>query len=219
MTETRRRSRTTFANVTSVLALVAALGGTAHAAGLIDGGDVKNGSLTGKDVRNGSLRGVDLKDGSVTETDLAPGTVTAPGAELRPGVLLRGVFAPNSASPTSGNSAAGQGVSFSNPLGARPRAHVMGPDAEPTAACPGTLADPLAAAGHLCVYVRFAYPSATQVVVTDTESQLEGINYNLQSGAETVFGDGMVSRFGFRIAVISTSNVAQLEGTWAVRAG
>ncbi len=218
MENTPRRGRVTFANVTSCLALVFALGGTAHAAGLIDGGDVKNGSLTGRDVKNGSLTGKDLRDGSVHSADLAPGA--APGSELSPGTLLRGAFAPGAGSPTSGGSSAAQGVSFAHPLASAPRAHVIPPRADPTADCPGTVADPRAARGQLCVYVRFVYPHAGQVIVTAVDyadPDIEGINYNLGTGSESVFGDGTVSRFGFRLAVTSTSNIAQLEGTWAVR--
>ena len=217
MENAARRGRVTFANITSCLALLVALGGTAQAAGLIDGGDVKNGSLTGKDVKNGSLTGKDVRNGSVRSADLAPGV--APGTELAPGTMLRGVFAPGSGSPTPGNSSASQGVTFTQPLASAPRAHVMPPEADPTSDCPGTLIDPRAASGQLCLYVRFVYPSATQVVVTAadySDPDIRGVNYNLGSDSETVFGDGTVSRFGFRVAVVSTSNVAQLEGTWAV---
>jgi hypothetical protein len=51
-------------NLIAVVALVAALGGTAFAATKITGKDVKDNSLTGRDVRNHSLTKADFK-GSV----------------------------------------------------------------------------------------------------------------------------------------------------------
>jgi hypothetical protein len=53
----------------AVVALVAALGGTAVAAKLISGKDVRNGSLTGVDLKNGSVTGADIKDKSLTAKD------------------------------------------------------------------------------------------------------------------------------------------------------
>ena len=46
--------------VIATVAVVAAMGGTATAANLVTGQDVKNSSLTGKDVKNGSLSASDL---------------------------------------------------------------------------------------------------------------------------------------------------------------
>jgi hypothetical protein len=47
--------------------------GTATAASLITGKDVKNGSLTGADIKDGSVAGKDIKGGSVALGDLTPG--------------------------------------------------------------------------------------------------------------------------------------------------
>jgi len=54
----RIRSKLCFANVISLVALFAALGGGAYAAATITGADVVNNSLTGKDIKERSLRGV-----------------------------------------------------------------------------------------------------------------------------------------------------------------
>jgi hypothetical protein len=48
----RLRSRLTFANVSSTIALFVALGGSATAAVLITGKNVKDATLTGKDLKN-----------------------------------------------------------------------------------------------------------------------------------------------------------------------
>lgn len=62
------RSRLTYANVMSSIAVFAALGGSAFAASKITGADVRNNSLTGADVRNRSLTGADLRRGVLPET-------------------------------------------------------------------------------------------------------------------------------------------------------
>jgi hypothetical protein len=79
------------------LALLLAAGGTATAAKLITGKDVKNSSLTGADIRNSSLTGSDVKDRSLSPKDFsgsvqgpagpqgAPGPTGAPGAKGDPG--------------------------------------------------------------------------------------------------------------------------------------
>lgn len=56
--------------VVALLALFVALGGTASAAFIITGRNVKNGSLTGKDVKNGSLGSSDIKNHSLTGKDI-----------------------------------------------------------------------------------------------------------------------------------------------------
>ena len=57
----RFRPRLSFANVTAVLALFVALGGTSYAALEITGRDVENGTLSGIDVRNQSLTGLEVR--------------------------------------------------------------------------------------------------------------------------------------------------------------
>ena len=67
------RSRTVIAVVAIIVVCGAA---SASAAKLINGGDVKNGSLTGKDLKNGSVTGKDVKDGSLTGKDVKDGSLT-----------------------------------------------------------------------------------------------------------------------------------------------
>lgn len=49
----------------------------AYAGGLIDGGDIQNGSITGADIDNGTLTGVDVRNGTISNADLASGSVTS----------------------------------------------------------------------------------------------------------------------------------------------
>ena len=75
------RSRITYPNVVSSLALLVALaGGTAWAADEWTGENIENGTLTSADYRNDDIRSVDIRDdsragGGLTSTDLAPGAV------------------------------------------------------------------------------------------------------------------------------------------------
>jgi hypothetical protein len=73
----RFRVRLTFANVVSVLALFVALGGSATAAVLITGKNVKDGTLTGKDIKNNSVGSIDVKDGDLLAKDFKPGQLVA----------------------------------------------------------------------------------------------------------------------------------------------
>jgi hypothetical protein len=65
------------AMVVAVAALIMSLGGSAYAALLITGKNIKNGSITGKDIRNHTLRGSDVRHdgiggGSIKESTLGP---------------------------------------------------------------------------------------------------------------------------------------------------
>ena len=55
------------------MCLFVLLGGSAVAATVITGKNVKNSSLTGKDVKNSSLTGRDVKNRSLRSEDFAPG--------------------------------------------------------------------------------------------------------------------------------------------------
>jgi hypothetical protein len=85
------------ATIIACVALVAALAGTATAAGLITGAQVQNGSLSGLDLRTGSVGGVDVTNGSLTTFDIHDHTLRA--VDFAPGVLKAGAGAPGSAGP------------------------------------------------------------------------------------------------------------------------
>jgi hypothetical protein len=86
--DSKRSSRLTFANVTSVIALFVALGGTATAAVFVTGKNVKNGSLTGRDVKNKSLTGRDVKNSSLGSKKIKNGNLLA--KDFKAGQLPRG---------------------------------------------------------------------------------------------------------------------------------
>jgi hypothetical protein len=66
----RLRHRLSYANVVATVALFVALGGSAVAATLITGKDVKDESLTGDDIRNESIKSKDVS--KLKATDLRP---------------------------------------------------------------------------------------------------------------------------------------------------
>ena len=105
-----------------ILGVVAAAAGTATAATLITGKDVRNnsltgvdirsGSLTGSDIRNSSLTGVDIRDGSIGFADLAAAAKSNlkgdTGARGRQGAAgARGAQGPRGATGAAGNNATG----------------------------------------------------------------------------------------------------------------
>ena len=71
------RSRLTFANTVSLIALFVALGGTSYAAFTVTGKHVKNSSLTGKDLKNSSVTGADVKNRSLSGGDFKRGQLPA----------------------------------------------------------------------------------------------------------------------------------------------
>jgi hypothetical protein len=72
----------------SAVTLAVAGAGTAQAANLLTGADIKDGTITGKDIRSGSITGSDIKVGSIQASDLSAkaekaldGKDGAPGAK------------------------------------------------------------------------------------------------------------------------------------------
>lgn len=65
------------ATILSIVALVFASAGTATAASLLTGAQIKNGSLTGIDVKNGTLKSVDVANGSLLALDFKAGQLPA----------------------------------------------------------------------------------------------------------------------------------------------
>jgi hypothetical protein len=70
------RSRLTFSNVVSVLALFTALGGSSYAALEVTGKDVVDSSLTGRDIKDATLRSADIKPRTLRTSDFKNGSVT-----------------------------------------------------------------------------------------------------------------------------------------------
>ncbi|HYF47493.1 MAG TPA: hypothetical protein VD926_14865 [Acidimicrobiales bacterium] len=61
--------------MTSTLALVLALSGTAYAAATVTSADIVNGTIQGLDIRTGAVATADIATGGVTGPDIAPNAV------------------------------------------------------------------------------------------------------------------------------------------------
>ena len=80
------RSRLTFANVCSFLALVIAIGtGSAYAANTIGSSDIINGQVKSADIGNNQVQSIDVKDDSLTGADIAFESLT--GSDIASGSL------------------------------------------------------------------------------------------------------------------------------------
>jgi hypothetical protein len=75
-------------------ALFTALGGPAWAAGLINGSQIKNGSITSKKIGRGQVKAVNLAAGAVHSSNLATGAVRS--SNLAPGAVTAASVAPGS---------------------------------------------------------------------------------------------------------------------------
>jgi hypothetical protein len=191
----------------------------------LTGADIKN--LTGKDVRNNSLTGADVKrltsadvtNGRLLAEDFAAGQLPRgekgdqgergaeglPGASfdtgLPSGKTLRGVYELTDFA-ANGNQYTGEAVTYAAALPANPVIHEIPSGSTPPAECPGTVANPQAARGHLCVY--------------------ESTNFTANREALDAFIDPLNTaegKFGFHLFVGAVNDGAYSSlGTWAVTA-
>jgi hypothetical protein len=169
-----------YANVTSTLALVVALGGTSYAAislpaNSVGSKQIKKNGVTKSDIKSNAVTSSKVKDGSLLKKDFKPGQLPAgapgaPGAKGdkgdrgdtgAPGLGLTADQTLPSGETEVGTYAASANVNtgygVAN-LDFRPKLSAAIPNANthyvtsPTAQCPGSASNPTAAAGHLCLY-------------------------------------------------------------------
>jgi hypothetical protein len=82
-----------YANVTSTLALVVALGGTgAYAANTIGSADIRTGAVHSSDIGTGQVKGADLAPNAVTSAKVRNGTLSR--LDFKPGELPAGIAGP-----------------------------------------------------------------------------------------------------------------------------
>ncbi len=218
-----------YANVTSTLALIVALGGTgAYAANTIGSKDIRNGQVKHADVGRDAITSSKVKDGSLRARDfpqgaLPSGAAGATGAAGRtgpPGPLLdtlpsgrtlRGAYAfsgfySGGAAETQYDIAPADGqISFQLPLPSEPVVEIVAKGEPATATCPGSVGNPAATAGRLCVY-------------ESAISNNDGLTaFHPQTGVH-----GTATRFGTGLFITGPAGPASVhrtsKGTWAVRA-
>jgi hypothetical protein len=217
-------TRVSPAMVVAMLALLIAVGGSADAAKrLITGRDIKNASITGLDIRNKSLTAADIRGRlrgprGPAGARGAQGPAGPQGAQGIQGIQgPPGTLSENLASgkTLSGNWVAGAvatgasghawgAIEFNPPLASAPTGHLLAPGAAPTADCPGSLAAPAAAAGHLCVY--------SQVGVNQ-------LNRSLCNPIANACSSTLANRYGTVVDLTSAAaGTFYTWGTWAVTA-
>lgn len=84
----RAFGRGRYANVTSTVALVVALGGTAYAANTVRSSDIVNGQVKSADIGNKQVKNADLATNAVTSTKVRDGALLA--KDFRAGELPAG---------------------------------------------------------------------------------------------------------------------------------
>lgn len=234
---------TRYANVTSTLALIVALGGTgAYAASKITSADIGRGQVKNANVANGAVTSAKVGNGSLLARDFAQGQLRAgprgdmgaqgPGGQQGPagptgpagttlpdvlpkGQTLRGSYSfsgfysganlPHDAGPSDGQ------ISFPIPLAAAPtvvlirRKQPQNQAGDPTAQCPGSVLNPQAAPGYLCVY---------ESGMADNNALYSFSPYNGVNGVATRFGVGLY----ITEPQATTSDHRTSKGSWAVTA-
>jgi hypothetical protein len=75
------RARLTFSNLTAVLALFVALGGSSYAAIRVGSAEIANNSIRSKDIHDGEVRGPDIKKDTIRGTDVRDSDIQ--GRDLR----------------------------------------------------------------------------------------------------------------------------------------
>jgi hypothetical protein len=220
---------TRYANVTSTLALVVALGGTgAYAANTIGSKDIRNGQVKGSDLGRNAVTSGKIRDHSLRAKDFVAGELpagrsgpagatgktgptgplldTLPGGRtLRGSYSFSGYYSGGAADPEYDTAPADGQISFQLPLSSEPVVEIVAKGEPSTTTCPGTIGEPRATAGRLCVY-------------ESAISNNDGLTaFNPETGVH-----GSATRFGTGLFITGPAGPASLhrtsKGTWAVMA-
>lgn len=161
---------------------------------------------------------------SIAQT-VAPPSVP-PGGVLPNDTTLRGTLGLMAGSATQGFQDDSVGISFGGyALPRRPVMHIVPVGGAPTTDCPGTVAQPEARRGHLCVYLSvLSTPGSAFFSLTRADTaanEFIGVLYNAQTNAISEQGDHKADKFGFIATVQGSGNSARItaRGSWAVTAG
>jgi hypothetical protein len=185
---------------------------------------LRKNSVTAAKIKNGVVTGAKLKLDSLGTVPSATNAVNATNA-TRAGSATTATTAANATQATTAANATGLGgplaagqtlsgifsvaghrngseftvsttIQFQIPLAFKPVFHEIAPAAAPTSSCPGSAADPSAAAGQLCVY--------------------DYVRYHVTELAPQPIGSG---RYGVSLIPFAATNMDyEVFGTWAVTA-
>jgi len=207
------RKRFTYANVMSSIAVFLILGGaTALAAGQLGKNSVgskqlKKNAVTSAKVKNGSLLSADFKAGQLPKGATGPQGSKGEKGDAGPllntlssGQTLRGSFnGGNGANAASDLVEAS--ISYPFPLAANVVAHVIQLAEAPPSQCPGTVSNPQAQAGNLCIFVAGKNSAGTV-----------GSYGTVDGSSDYRFGASVYARSP------AATTVSEIWGTWAVTA-
>jgi hypothetical protein len=207
-----------YGNVVASMALFLAIGGISWAAvtlpknsvgtkqlkrNAVSRSKVRKNAITSAKVKNHSLRAVDFKRGQLPSEIAPQGPAGPPGpvtGDLPAGSTVRGAFNVDFVAAEAGE-IQGASISFGLWLPQKPTVVVLAPEAPPTAACPGSLTNPAAAPGTLCVYENTS-SNATELTVCNAAC--------VGSTAE---------RYGAELFLHATNpGRAYVDGSWAATA-
>jgi hypothetical protein len=225
----RLRRTLTFANVTSVIALVFAMGGGAYAvtSNSVAGGVIyacyqkKTGSLRvvfGKQKCKKSEKAIAWNrkgPEGMTGATGAPGQQGPSGAPgpfvntLPSGQTIRGSYDVGGRSTAAGTVLESE-ITFPFPLSAAPTVNYIPVGGPTPAGCSGDVTNPGAAPGNLCIFAGYSFNTAAHT----TYDPVTGSNFGSPKAA---------SRFGVTLSVTSGGSggpnmVAEETGTWATTA-
>jgi hypothetical protein len=200
-----------------LLGLLIATAGTATAARLITGKQIKDGSISSKDLSK-ALR-AQLKKPGVPGAAGAPGASGAPGpkgdagavgpvtGDLPSGVTLRGIYTMKTYGP---GTTAEEPISFGLRLASEPAVHVVTIGGPKPVECVGTLYMPEAAPGNLCVY------RGEESGVSAPQVGRLGMKENPDVAISVVPASSRTGAFVFLALTGTTDHLA--TGSWAVTA-
>ena len=205
------------AMVVACIALLIALGGTSYAAIRLP-----KSSVGTKQLKKRAVNSAKVRDHSLLAADFKPdqlprgpqgfkgdkgdkGDPGAPGpfpdGDLPAGKTLRGNWIAGGTAGAGGEQAYAT-ITFGFRLASAPTAHLLDPGVSSPPDCPGTLMNPEAAQGHLCIYTFSNINVATRVTCDPPT--------NLCGASQT-------NRYGTVIRATSSGSGAYYTwGTWAV---
>jgi hypothetical protein len=213
----------------ALLALVMATTGSAVAASLITSKQIKDGTIQTKDISKQARKALKGKPGAAgaqglqgAKGDAGPkgdqgvkGDKGDTGAQGDPGPFLETLPAGKTLkgdyhlglTATAANQYTMAAITFQVPLATAPTFNLISQGGPATANCPGSVANPQAAPGFLCLY--------------EGASQNKGIGLQPQacSSAGGCGGPNAADKFGVGLQVSSgAAGFAYSSGTWAVTA-
>jgi hypothetical protein len=212
---TRKFGRFLRNNAIALLALFVALSGTTFAASLalpknsVGTPQLKNGAVTKRKINRKTLRQLKGNRGLAGQRGPTGSQGPAgpfPSGNLPGGTTVRGSYAIYN---SAGDLFAATHIDFIFPMASGLTAHWVLQGAEPPSSCPGSVTNPQAAAGQLCVF------EATHV----NTAPPNGASYSVEV-PENIGAYGASGRFGATLFVgaAATGSPSYSIGAWAASA-